>query len=91
MLCMLRLQGVKQQAGMAGLQNLGNSCYMNAAVQCLSHTMPLRTLLLDAAYKEAINKENILGSKGVVVTAFGDVVQALWQVNMRACSVQCHC
>ena len=81
---MLCLQGVKRQPGMAGLQNLGDSCYLNAGVQCLSHTVPLRSLFLDAAYKEAINMENIDGSKGVVVTAFGDVVQALWEVNMLA-------
>ncbi|XP_037690986.1 ubiquitin carboxyl-terminal hydrolase 17-like protein 6 [Choloepus didactylus] len=30
----------------AGLQNLGNSCYLNAALQCLTYTPPLASYLL---------------------------------------------
>jgi len=57
---------------------------MNAAVQCLAHTAPLKRVFLDHAYKADINMGNINGSKGKVARAFGDVTCALWQVCVLA-------
>lgn len=33
--------------GIVGLQNLGNSCYMNAALQALSNVTPLTQYFLE--------------------------------------------
>ena len=41
-------KGVKESYGLAGLENSGNSCYLNSTIQVLSHTLPLtRYFLLD--------------------------------------------
>ena len=39
--------GFEQAAGQTGLRNLGNSCYMNAVIQCLRVCEPLRQDLTD--------------------------------------------
>lgn len=36
--------------GLTGLQNLGNTCFMNSCLQCLSNTIPLTEYFLSGSF-----------------------------------------
>ncbi|KAL4090510.1 hypothetical protein QTP88_025329 [Uroleucon formosanum] len=70
--------------GLRGLQNLGNTCYMNSILQCLSSTEDLVKYFINI-YDKFINYKS--RTKGLVAKEFSNVIKNLWSQSGR--SFQC--
>ncbi|CAL1681665.1 unnamed protein product [Lasius platythorax] len=72
--------------GITGLKNLGNSCYMNSIIQCLSNTTNLAKYFTDNSYADDLNTSNDNMTQGQVVEEVAQVIKALWRGQYKSIS-----
>jgi ubiquitin C-terminal hydrolase len=65
-------------AGLVGFVNLGNTCYMNSALQCLTHSMKLTEYFLTHKESEELNTTNPLGMGGQVAESYASLLHQCW-------------
>ncbi|CCI42291.1 unnamed protein product [Albugo candida] len=67
-----------ERRGKVGLRNLGNTCFLNSALQCLSHMRLLTDYFLSTRFQQDLNRGNPLGTGGELALVYNELIRELW-------------
>lgn len=66
----------RPKSGKVGLKNLGNTCFMNSALQCLSYCDGLTKYFLSLNYLNDLNKSKETG--GLICKSYYILLKEIW-------------
>ena len=71
-------------AGITGLNNLGNTCYLNSIIQCLSNCESFRNYLLSDEFLKLLTSfkvKNNTNIKNLLIYQFYRLIKKIWLSN----------
>ena len=66
--------------GVCGSYNLGNTCFMNSSIACLSNCSELTEYFLSEDFESDINRKNVDGARGKLAEEWYKLLYYYWNI-----------